>query len=628
MADMSPAPGEATGAGRRAGRCGADPQPGRDPAERAGRLPHARRARRGRSTSARPSRCASGCRPMPSRRACPARLQRMVALTRAMEFVTTASEVEALLLEANLIKRYRPAFNIVLRDDKSFPYIFLRTGHEFPLIGKHRGAKRAGTEYFGPFASAGAVNDTLNALLKAFPLRSCRDSIFNTRTRPCLQYQIKRCSAPCVGRIGTETYGRIVDEVREFLVRPVGRGPDPAAGARCWRPARRSTSSAPRCCATGSRRWRTSRPARGSTPSAVDDADVVAGCTMEGGQVCVQVFFYRGGRNYGNRAYYPAHTKDATTGEILAAFLAQFYAERAPRTAGAAGRAGAGAGAAGRGAGGPRRPQGRARGAAARRAAPAGRDRARPTPARRWPAGWPTPRARRRCSSSWPTGSTCPRRRAGSRSTTTATSRAATRSAPSSSPGPRASTSAATAPSTSRARELAAGDDYAMMREVLRRRFAPADPRGSGAGRARLAGSGGDRRRRRPAGRGPGGPGRARPGRPAAARGRQGTGAQRRAGAVLPRRAASRWRWTRATRSSTLCSGCATRRTGSRSRPIAGNGRATSAVRCSIRSPGSAPSASGRCSIISAPLAGVARGGCAGPGAGAGDRSGGGEGDP
>ena len=146
-----------------------------------------------------------------------ARLQRMVALTRAMEFVTTASEVEALLLEANLIKRYRPTFNIVLRDDKSFPYIYLRKDHDFPLIGKHRGAKRPATEYFGPFASAGAVNDTLNALLKAFPLRSCRDSIFSTRTRPCLQFQIKRCSAPCVGRIGTEAYGRIVDEVREFL---------------------------------------------------------------------------------------------------------------------------------------------------------------------------------------------------------------------------------------------------------------------------------------------------------------------------------------------------------------------------------------------------------------------------
>ena len=258
----------------------------------------------------------------------PARLQRMVALTRAMEFVTTASEVEALLLEANLIKRYRPAFNIVLRDDKSFPYIFLRTGHEFPLIGKHRGAKRPGTEYFGPFASAGAVNDTLNALLKAFPLRSCRDSIFASRTRPCLQYQIKRCSAPCVGRVGAETYGRIVSEVREFLsgksdevqTRLQGEMLD-ASGKLDFE---RAAVLRDRLKAMAHIQAR-----QGINTEAVEDADVVAG-HQEGGQVCIQVFFYRAGRNYGNRAYYPAHTKDATSGEILAAFLAQFYAERVP----------------------------------------------------------------------------------------------------------------------------------------------------------------------------------------------------------------------------------------------------------------------------------------------------------
>ena len=258
----------------------------------------------------------------------PARLQRMVALTRAMEFVTTASEVEALLLEANLIKRYRPPFNIVLRDDKSFPYIFLRTGHEFPLIGKHRGAKRPETEYFGPFASAGAVNDTLNALLKAFPLRSCRDSIFAARTRPCLQYQIKRCSAPCVGRVGAETYGRIVSEVREFLsgksdevqTRLQGEMLD-ASGKLDFE---RAAVLRDRLKAMAHIQAR-----QGINTEAVEDADVVAG-HQEGGQVCIQVFFYRAGRNYGNRAYYPAHTKDATSGEILAAFLAQFYAERVP----------------------------------------------------------------------------------------------------------------------------------------------------------------------------------------------------------------------------------------------------------------------------------------------------------
>ena len=252
----------------------------------------------------------------------------MVALTRAMEFVTTASEVEALLLEANLIKRLRPVFNIVLRDDKSFPYIFLRTDHEFPLLGKHRGAKRAGTEYFGPFASAGAVNDTLNALLKAFPMRNCRDSVFNTRTRPCLQFQIKRCSAPCVGRIGTEAYGRIVGEVREFLsgrsdeVQTRLQGQMLEASAEL--DYERAAMLRDRLKAMAHIQAR-----QGINTEAVDDADVVAG-QIEGGQVCVQVFFYRTGRNYGNRAYYPAHAKDATMGEVLAAFLAQFYSERAP----------------------------------------------------------------------------------------------------------------------------------------------------------------------------------------------------------------------------------------------------------------------------------------------------------
>ena len=260
--------------------------------------------------------------------ALPARLQRMVALTRAMEFVTTASEVEALLLEANLIKRYRPTFNIVLRDDKSFPYIFLRTGHDFPLIGKHRGAKRAGTEYFGPFASAGAVNDTLNALLKAFPLRSCRDTIFASRTRPCLQYQIKRCSAPCVGRIGTETYGRIVGEVREFLS---GRSDEVQTKLQAEMLDASARLDFEHAAVLRDRLKALAhiQARQGINTEAVEDADVVAG-HLEGGQVCVQVFFYRGGRNYGNRAYYPAHVKEASMGEILAAFLAQFYAERAP----------------------------------------------------------------------------------------------------------------------------------------------------------------------------------------------------------------------------------------------------------------------------------------------------------
>ena len=260
--------------------------------------------------------------------ALPIRLQRMIALTRAMEFVTTASEVEALLLEANLIKRYRPAFNILLRDDKSFPFIFIRKDHDFPLIGKHRGAKRPDTDYFGPFASAGAVNDTLNALLKAFPLRSCRDSIFTSRTRPCLLHQIKRCSAPCVGRIGKEAYAALVEEVRQFLA---GRSREVQARLQREMGEAAEQLDYERAAILRDRLKAMAhvQARQGINTEAVEDADVVA-AHGEGGQVCVQVFFYRGGRNYGNRAYYPAHTRDAGSGEILAAFLAQFYAERAP----------------------------------------------------------------------------------------------------------------------------------------------------------------------------------------------------------------------------------------------------------------------------------------------------------
>jgi excinuclease ABC subunit C len=257
-----------------------------------------------------------------------ARLQRMVALTRSMEFVTTASEVEALLLEANLIKRFRPTFNIVLRDDKSFPYIYLRKDHDFPLIGKHRGAKRPDSDYFGPFASAGAVNDTLNALLKAFPLRSCRDSIFTTRTRPCLQYQIKRCSAPCVGRIGREAYGHIVEEVRQFLS---GRSQEVQAGLQRAMEEASEQLDFERAALLRDRLKAMAhiQARQGINTAAVDDADVVA-AHFEGGQACVQVFFYRNGRNYGNRAFYPAHTKDSEPAEVLSAFIAQFYAERTP----------------------------------------------------------------------------------------------------------------------------------------------------------------------------------------------------------------------------------------------------------------------------------------------------------
>ncbi len=260
-----------------------------------------------------------------------ARLQRMVALTHGLEVVTTASDVEALLLECNLIKRHRPPFNIVLRDDKSFPYIYVGKATEeqrFPRIGRHRGAKRKDSDYFGPFASSGAVNETLAALLRAFPLRSCPDSIFNNRTRPCLQYQIKRCSAPCVGRIDATDYAQLLEQTREFLAGRSDAIQDQLKAAMAEASARLEFEVA---AAIRDRLKAlahiTSR--QGINVSSVDDADVI-GLAQDGGQACVQVFFYRSGRNYGNRAYYPSHVHDAEAPELLDAFLGQFYAERTP----------------------------------------------------------------------------------------------------------------------------------------------------------------------------------------------------------------------------------------------------------------------------------------------------------
>ena len=260
-----------------------------------------------------------------------ARLQRMVALTDGVEVVTTASDVEALLLECNMIKRHRPPFNIVLRDDKSFPYIYVgKTCDEqpFPRIGRHRGAKRKDCDYFGPFASSGAVNETLAALLRAFPVRSCPDSIFHNRTRPCLQYQIKRCTAPCVGRIGQADYAQLLEQTRAFLAGRSDAIQDQLKAAMADASERLEFEQA---AAIRDRLKAlahiTSR--QGINVSTVDDADVIA-LAQDGGQACVQVFFYRAGRNYGNRAYYPSHVHDAAPPELLDAFLGQFYAERSP----------------------------------------------------------------------------------------------------------------------------------------------------------------------------------------------------------------------------------------------------------------------------------------------------------
>jgi excinuclease ABC subunit C len=254
------------------------------------------------------------------------RLMRMVSATASMEFAVTDSEAEALLLENNLIKRFRPRFNVLLRDDKSFPYIVIRKDTEWPQLAKHRGARDKANEYFGPFASATAVNRTLYALQRAFPLRSCSDGVFTTRTRPCLQYQIKRCTAPCVGRIDKIEYDAIVDDVRGFLG---GRNREIQQALS----ARMDTASA-NLEFEGAAVLRDRIRALAHIQShqsialpSIDEADIFA-AHLEGGQVCVQVFFLRAGQNLGNRAYFPAHTRDIDPPEILAAFIGQFYEAR------------------------------------------------------------------------------------------------------------------------------------------------------------------------------------------------------------------------------------------------------------------------------------------------------------
>jgi excinuclease ABC subunit C len=258
------------------------------------------------------------------------RLLRMVSGTRTMEFAVTDSEAEALLLENNLIKRFRPRFNVLLRDDKSFPYIVIRRDTEWPQLAKHRGVRDPKNEYFGPFASATAVNRTLYALQRAFPLRSCSDGVFSTRTRPCLQYQIKRCTAPCVGRIDKPEYGAIVDEVRGFLG---GRNRE-VQQALSQRMEQASVDLEFERAAVLRDRIRALahiQSHQSITLPSIDEADIFA-VHAEGGQVCVQVFFLRAGQNLGNRAYFPSHTKDLDEPAVLSAFIGQFYeARQAPK---------------------------------------------------------------------------------------------------------------------------------------------------------------------------------------------------------------------------------------------------------------------------------------------------------
>jgi excinuclease ABC subunit C len=258
----------------------------------------------------------------------PNRLRRMVALTRSMTIVTTNSEAEALLLEAQLIKRYRPAYNVLLRDDKSFPFILLRADHKFPRIQKHRGARRHKGQYYGPFASAGSVNQTLNALQKLFLLRSCTDSFFNNRDRPCLLYQIKRCSAPCVGRIDDASYDSLVADAKSFL-----DGKSSAVQAKL---AKEMESAAEALdferAAMVRDRLRALTFIQGSqaiNAEGVGDADIFA-LAHRNGVMGIQAFFIRGGQNWGHRSFFPAHVAEMSEDEVFTSFLAQFYEDVPP----------------------------------------------------------------------------------------------------------------------------------------------------------------------------------------------------------------------------------------------------------------------------------------------------------
>jgi excinuclease ABC subunit C len=258
----------------------------------------------------------------------PARILRMIAATVAIEIVSTSTETEALLLEANLIKQLRPRFNVQLRDDKSFPYILITGDHWAPQILKHRGAQTRPGRYFGPFASAGAVNRTITALQRAFLVRSCTDSFFESRTRPCLLYQIRRCSGPCTGEIDFPGYTELVREAKDFLSGRSHLVKQELAGEMEKASADLAFETAAlyrdRLAALSA-----IQSQQGINPRTVEEADVFA-IHQEGGYSCVEVFFFRTGQNWGNRAYFPRAEKSFTPEEVLASFLAQFYDDKPP----------------------------------------------------------------------------------------------------------------------------------------------------------------------------------------------------------------------------------------------------------------------------------------------------------
>jgi excinuclease ABC subunit C len=251
------------------------------------------------------------------------RIARMIVSTASMEFISTATESEALLLEANLIKRFKPYYNVLMRDDKSFPYILIARAHAIPQLTKHRGARGVKGSYFGPFASAGAVNRTLNMMQRAFLLRSCSDSFMESRTRPCLLHQIKRCSAPCTDEISREDYMKLVDEAVRFLE---GKTDSVQKKLNQLMSEASDALEFERAAVYRNRLWALAhvQATQGINPAGIEEADVFA-AHQDGGQTCIQVFFFRNGQNWGNRAYFPRADKSVGVEEVLGAFIAQFY---------------------------------------------------------------------------------------------------------------------------------------------------------------------------------------------------------------------------------------------------------------------------------------------------------------
>lgn len=251
------------------------------------------------------------------------RIENMVRLTAHMEFITTRTETEALLLEANLIKRLRPRYNVLLRDDKSFPYILLTEDNEAPGIFKHRGARSRNGSYFGPFASAQAVDRTINSLQRAFLLRTCTNSVYESRTRPCLLHQIKRCAGPCTGEVSVDAYAQMVDEAKEFLS---GRSQKVKSTMAASMQQAAEALDFERAAVYRDRLAALShvQSHQGINPQTVEEADVFA-IHHEGGLSCIQIFFFRTGQNWGNRAYFPKADASLTPQEVLSAFLSQFY---------------------------------------------------------------------------------------------------------------------------------------------------------------------------------------------------------------------------------------------------------------------------------------------------------------